>query len=80
MSQTRGVYLRGWQRKQHVIVSCVARRSRRRTTGEIGFKQMGKTKEVVAPKLARRSLPNKVTGYIGITKKEWLRVIPLKCK
>jgi hypothetical protein len=35
-------------------------------------------KEIEAPSLARRSLPNKRTGHVGTTKKEWVRGTPLK--
>jgi hypothetical protein len=39
---------------------------------------MGGAKEIEAPLLARRSLPNKRTGHVGTTKKEWVRSTPLK--
>jgi hypothetical protein len=36
------------------------------------------TKEIETPSLARRSLPNKGTGHVDTTKKEWVRGTPLK--
>jgi hypothetical protein len=38
---------------------------------------MGEAKEIEAPNLAKRSLPNKGKGHVGTTKKEWVRDIPL---
>lgn len=45
---------------------------------ETGVKQMGKEKEIEAPTLARRSLPNKGTGQVGTSRKEWVKRISLK--
>jgi hypothetical protein len=39
---------------------------------------MGEAKEIEAPSLARRFLPNKGTGHVGTTKKEWVKVTSLK--
>ena len=39
---------------------------------------MGGTKEIEAPHSARRFLPNKGTGHVDTTKKEWVRGTPLK--
>lgn len=44
-----------------------------RTTGEAGVKQMFGTNEIDAPVLARRALPGKGMGQLGITSKEWVR-------
>jgi hypothetical protein len=61
-----------------VLVCWLARRRSRGTSGELGFRQIGGAKEIEAPSLARRSLPNKGTGHVGTTKKKWVRNIPLK--
>ena len=61
-----------------VLVGWLARRRSRGTAGELGFRRMGGAKEIEAPSLARRSFPNKGTGHVGTTKKEWVRCMPLK--
>jgi hypothetical protein len=35
-------------------------------------------KEIEAPSLAKRSFPNKGTGHVSTTKKEWVEGTPLK--
>ena len=60
-----------------VLVGWLARRSRG-TAGELGFRRMRGAKEIEAPSLARRSLPNKGTGHVGTIKNEWVRGTPLK--
>ena len=48
------------------------------TAVKVEFRRMGKAKEIESPNLAKRSLPNKGTGHVGTTKKEWVRGTPLK--
>jgi hypothetical protein len=55
-----------------VLVGWLARRSRG-TVGKLGLRRMGRTKEIEAPNVNKRSLPNKGTGHIGTSKKEWVR-------
>jgi hypothetical protein len=49
-----------------------------RTACKLGFRRMGGAREIEAPNLAKRSLTNKGIGYVGTTKKEWVRGILLK--
>jgi hypothetical protein len=60
-----------------MLVGWLARRSRG-AAGKLGFMQMGGAKEIESNSLARRSLPNKGTRYVGTTKKKWVRGTPLK--
>lgn len=46
--------------------------------GETEIKQMEGAKEIEAPILIRKSLFSKGRGQVGTTRKEWVRVIPLK--
>jgi hypothetical protein len=39
---------------------------------------MGGSKEIEAPNLSRRFLPNKGTGHTGTSTKEWVKGTPLK--
>lgn len=41
--------------------------------GEPGVKQMGGSKEIGIPTLARRNLPRKRTRQVGTTKSKWVR-------
>ena len=52
-----------------VLVGWLARRRSRGTAGELGFRQMRGEKEIEAPSLVRRSLPQKGIGHVGTTKK-----------
>lgn len=46
--------------------------------GETEIKQMEGAKEIEAPILIRKSLSSKGRGQVVTTRKEWVRVIPLK--
>jgi hypothetical protein len=59
-------------------VGWVARRRRRKTSGELGGQANGRSKGTRAPTLARRSLPNMGMGQVVATRKEWMRGLPLK--
>jgi hypothetical protein len=61
-----------------LLVGWLAKRRSRGTAVELGFRQMGEAKEIETHSLARRSLPNKGTGHVGTTKKEWMRGTALK--
>ena len=61
-----------------VLVGWLARRRSRGTAGELGFRQMGGAKEIEAPSLARKSLPNERTRHVGTTKMECVRGTPLE--
>ena len=56
------------------LVGCLARSSSRGAAGELGFMRIEGAKEIEIPNLARRSLPNKGTGHVGTTKKEWVKM------
>jgi len=60
------------------LIDQVARRSRRGAAGKFGFRRMTGSKEIEALNLVRRSLLNKGSGYMGTTKKEWVRRTLLK--
>jgi hypothetical protein len=61
-----------------LLVVWLAKRRSRGTAGELEFRRMCGAKDIEAPSLARRSLPNKGTGHVDTTKKEWVRGTPLK--
>jgi hypothetical protein len=61
-----------------VLVGLLARRRSRGTAGKFGFRRMREAKEIEAPNLAKRFLPNSGTGYVSTIKKEWVRGTPLK--
>ena len=46
-------------------------------TGEPGVKHMNGAKEIKAPILSRKFLLSKGIGLVDITRKEWVRGIPL---
>ena len=62
---------------QILISECVVWRKKGRA-GETEIKQMEGAKEIEAPILIRKSLSSKGRGQVGTTRKEWVRVIPLK--
>ena len=51
-----------------VLVGWLTRKRSRGTAGELEFRRMCGAKDIEAPSLARRSLPNKGTGNVGTTK------------
>ena len=48
------------------------------TAVKLGFRDIGGAKEIVAPNISRKSLPNKGTGHVGTTENEWIRGTPIK--
>ena len=79
MSQTRGSTCEaGKENDMVLLVGWLAKRRTRGTAGELEFRQIWGAKEIEAPSLDRRSLPNKGTGYVVTTKKEWVKGTPLK--
>jgi hypothetical protein len=78
-SQTQGSTCEaGKGKNMALLVGWLAKRRSRGTDGELEFRRIWGAKELEAPSLARRSLPNKETGHIDTTKKEWMRGTPLK--
>ena len=53
-----------------LLVDWLAKRRSRGTAGELEFRRMWGAKEIEAPSLNRRSLPNKGTEHISTTKKK----------
>jgi hypothetical protein len=53
-----------------LLVGWLVKRRNRGTAGKLEFRRIWGAKEIEAPSLARRSLPNKGTGHVDTTKKE----------
>jgi hypothetical protein len=68
----------GKENNMVLLVGWLAQRRSRGTAGELELRGIRGAKEIEAPSLAMRSLPNKGTGHVDTTKKEWVRGTPLK--